>query len=126
MRRIVGILICVLFAAACAKKESIVIGSKNYSEQVLLGELLAQQIERVAGVKVERKLNLGGTFICHEALLAGKIDAYVEYTGTAFTAILKQDPKTNPEEVFQETRRLYEEKWHLKWMDPLGFNNTFA
>lgn len=92
----------------------------------MLGELLAQQIEEVAGVPVERKLNLGGTFICHEALMAGKIDTYVEYTGTAYTAVLKQDPKKDPEEVYKETKQQYEKKWKLIWLDPLGFNNTFA
>lgn len=121
-------IILILFVSfiSCSQKHSIVVGSKNFSEQVLLGELLAQQIEKVAGVPVERKLNLGGTFICHEALLAGKIDTYVEYTGTAYTAVLKQDPKKDPEEVYKETKQQYELKWKLIWLDPLGFNNTFA
>src|SRR6185436_7791848 len=68
--------------SACSKPDRIVVGSKNFTEQVILGELLAQQIERTTSLSVDRRLNLGGTFICHQALVAGQIDAYVEYTGT--------------------------------------------
>ena len=102
-----------------------VIGSKNFSEQVILGELMAQHIENYTGLTVDRRLSLGSTFLCHQALRAGEIDAYVEYTGTAFTAILKQRPIHDPQEVY---RRVREQYWDLgiEWMKPLGFNNTFA
>ena len=104
----------------------VVIGSKNFTEQVILGEILAQQIEAQTDLKVHRQLNLGGTFICHEAVKAGKIDGYVEYTGTAFTAILQQEPITDPKEVYRQVKQAYEQKFHLEVMESLGFENTFA
>lgn len=112
-------------AAACRSENVIVIGSKNFSEQVILGELMAQHIENRTGLTVDRRLSLGSTFLCDQALRAGEIDAYVEYTGTAFTAILKQTPIGNPQEVYRRVRQAY---WELgiEWMKPLGFNNTFA
>lgn len=126
MHKVLAVLLLILFCISCSKQDRIVVGSKNFTEQVILGELLAQQIENTTGVRVDRKLNLGGTFICHEAILSGAIDAYVEYTGTAFTAILKRDPKTNPVEVYEETKEAYLKQWNLEWTEPLGFNNTFA
>jgi osmoprotectant transport system permease protein len=107
-------------------KGEIIIGSKNFTEQVILGEILAQQIEAKTDLDVDRRLNLGGTFICHEALKAGKIDGYVEYTGTAFTAILQQKPITNPTEVYQQVKQAYSQKFYLEVMKSLGFENTFA
>jgi glycine betaine/choline ABC-type transport system substrate-binding protein len=115
-----------LAAAACTRSERIVVGSKNFTEQVLLGEILAQQIERRLGVSVERKLNLGGTLLAHQALTSGAIDLYPEYTGTALTAVLKQAPAADPATVFEAVRAAYREKWRLEWLAPLGFNNTFA
>ena len=88
----VACLIAIAVLASCSRSERIVVGSKNFTEQVLLGEILAQQIERRLGVRVEHKLNLGGTLLAHQALVAGSIDLYPEYTGTALTAILKQPP----------------------------------
>src|SRR5262245_25784905 len=73
---------------SCSRPDRIVIGSKNFTEQVILGELVAQAIERQAHLPVDRKLNLGGTLICHQAITSGQLDIYVEYTGTALTAIL--------------------------------------
>ena len=83
-------------------------------------------IERRTGLRVERKLHLGGTFICHRALLSGEIDAYVEYTGTAFTAVLEKEPVTDPDSVYEAVSTLYRERFELEWMPPLGFENTFA
>ncbi len=103
----------------------IVIGSKDFTEQVILGEVLAQQIERTTGIWVERRFELAGD-LCHRALLAGEIDGYVEYTGTAFTAILKHPPVSNPRQVYDQVKREYAERFHLTWLAPLGFNNTFA
>lgn len=111
----------------CSHPARIVVGSKNFTEQVVLGEMLAQQIERRLGVPVERQLNLGGTLVAHEALVKGEIDLYPEYTGTALTAILKQAPAgRSPAVVLEQVRAAYRRQWRLEWLDPLGFNNTFA
>jgi glycine betaine/choline ABC-type transport system substrate-binding protein len=116
-----------LVLAACrpSADRPIRIGSKNFSEQVLLGELAAQGLE-ARGIRVDRRLNLGGTFICHQALKAGELDLYPEYTGTAFTAILARKPVSDPQRVFEDVRREYLERWKLVWSPPLGFENTFA
>lgn len=103
-----------------------VIGAKNFTEQVVLGELLAQQIEAKTGMKVERRFYLAGSYICNQALLSGRIDAYVEYTGTALTAILKQPVNRDPETVLNTVRNLYQQRHHIAVLDPLGFENTFA
>jgi glycine betaine/choline ABC-type transport system substrate-binding protein len=103
-----------------------VVGSKNFTEQVILGELLAQHIEAKTGLRVERQLNLGGTFVCQQAITAGEIDLYVEYTGTAFTAILKHKPVNDPKPVYQQVKNEYAQRFGLDWTEPLGFNNTFA
>ncbi|MFM6027079.1 MAG: glycine betaine ABC transporter substrate-binding protein, partial [Dolichospermum sp.] len=96
------------------------------TEQVILGEILAQHIENNTQLKVDRKFNLGGTFIAHEAVKAGKIAGYVEYTGTAFTAVLKEKPITDPQIVYEKTKQSYQDKYKLTVMQPLGFENTFA
>ena len=103
-----------------------VIGAKNFTEQVILGELLAQEIEAHSHLKVERRFYLAGSYICHQALVAGRIDAYVEYTGTALTAILKQPVDRNPESVLNTVRALYASRYQIAVADPLGFENTFA
>jgi glycine betaine/choline ABC-type transport system substrate-binding protein len=101
------------------------VGSKNFTEQVILGEIAAQALE-AEGLKVERKLDLGGTFVCHEALTAGELDLYPEYTGTALTAILKEKPVSGPAEVRRAVEEAYAKRWKLEWSSPLGFENTFA
>jgi glycine betaine/choline ABC-type transport system substrate-binding protein len=101
-----------------------VVGSKNFTEQVILGELLALLLE-AEGVPVDRKLNLGGSFICHQALLSGRMDVYVEYTGTALTAILKEPILHDSEEVYRKVRDEYR-ALGLAWGPPLGFDNTYA
>ncbi|WP_348263237.1 glycine betaine ABC transporter substrate-binding protein [Telmatobacter sp. DSM 110680] len=103
-----------------------VIGAKNFTEQVILGELLAQEIEARSNLKVERRFYLAGSYICNQALVAGRIDAYVEYTGTALTAILKQPVDRNPQSVLDTVRRLYASRYAIRVADPLGFENTFA
>jgi osmoprotectant transport system permease protein len=103
---------------------AIVIGSKNFTEQIILGELLAQTIERQTERPVVRRFNLGGTLVCHEALRRGDIDVYVEYTGTALTALFNQ-PIGDPSSVFDRVRELYAEQG-LTVLPGLGFNNTFA
>ncbi len=102
------------------------IGTKNFTEQLILGELMAQLIEVHTDLRVERKFNLGGTVICHQALVRGDIDLYPEYTGTALTAILKRETVTDPEEVLRIVRQAYREKFRCEWLEPFGFNNTYA
>lgn len=124
---VLGFSLAMLIASCTVKPDNlIIIGSKNFTEQVILGELLAQHIEANTDLKVERKLNLGGTFICHNALTTGEIDAYVEYTGTAFTAILNNEPISNTQEVYEQTKQQYDQQFNLEVMPSLGFNNTFA
>jgi glycine betaine/choline ABC-type transport system substrate-binding protein len=116
----------VLAFSGCARESSSVrIGSKNFSEQVLLGEIVAQALEQ-KGARVDRKLNLGGTFICHKAIVAGDLDLYPEYTGTAFTAILARKPISDPAAVRRQVEGEYAKRWGLVWSPPLGFENTFA
>ena len=119
------LLIAALLVTSCGGQERVVIGSKNFTEQVILGELIAQHLEE-KNIAVDRRLNLGGTFICHKALEAGQIDLYVEYTGTAYTAILKKEPKNDPDAVFKETQEAYRKQFNAEWTAPLGFNNTYA
>jgi glycine betaine/choline ABC-type transport system substrate-binding protein len=103
-----------------------VVGSKNFTEQVILGEIVAQHVERRLGVKVDRKLNLGGTLLAHQSLVNGQIDLYPEYTGTALTAVLKLPASRDAAEVASKVNAEYASRWNIEWMPPLGFNNTFA
>jgi len=125
--------LCLLLACvACAPPRSsqITIGAKNFTEQVVLGELLAQEIEAATGQKVARRFYLAGSYIAQQALISGRIDAYVEYTGTALTAILKQPlppmGQRQPERVFETVRRIYEERYKVRVEPGLGFEDTFA
>ena len=119
------LLFLLTLATACSGSDKVVVGSKNFTEQIILGEILAQQIEGKTGLEVDRRFNLGGTFICDTALRSGDIDAYVEYTGTAFIAILKQEPVSDPKRVYLHVQEDYQKR-DLEWLEPLGFNNTFA
>jgi osmoprotectant transport system substrate-binding protein len=103
-----------------------VIGAKNFTEQVVLGELLAQEIEAKSNLKVERRFYLAGSYICQQALVSGRIDAYVEYTGTALTAVLKQPLDRDPDSVLNTIRSLYASRYNITVAAPLGFENTFA
>jgi len=104
----------------------IVVGSKNFTESFILGELIAQQIEANTGLKVERRFYLAGSYICQQAILAGRIDVYPEYTGTALTAILKQDVSGGKDTVYQRVKSEYERRFGLTIGPALGFNDTFA
>jgi osmoprotectant transport system permease protein len=119
------VLLCVALVS-CSHPDRIVVGSKNFTEQVILGELVAQQIERKTHLQVDRRLNLGGTLVCHDALVAGQIDTYVEYTGTGLTAILKLTPSTDSNHVYELVKGAYGSRFALDWTEPLGFNDTFA
>jgi osmoprotectant transport system permease protein len=107
------------------ERSAIRVGSKNFTEQIILGELAAQAIETRTSLRVERRLNLGGTFICDRAIRAGDIDVYPEYSGTALAAIFKAPAAADPEGVFEDVRRRYAELG-LTLLEPLGFENTFA
>ena len=102
------------------------IGSKNFTEQLVLGELMAQMVEERSPLKVQRYFNLGGTMICHEALVGDEFDLYAEYTGTALTAVLKRQVVTDPDEVLREVTEAYREHFDIEWLDPFGFNNTYT
>jgi glycine betaine/choline ABC-type transport system substrate-binding protein len=102
----------------------VVVGSKDFTESAILGEIVAQMLE-ARGVAVERNFELGGN-LPHDALLAGKLDLYPEYTGTSYTAILKHPPVTDPKAVYDQVKREYAEKFKLTLSEPLGFDNTFA
>ena len=115
-----------LVCAGCSRPPHITVASKNFTEQVVLGEILAQQIERRLNVAVNRRLNLGGTLLTHEALVKGDVDLYPEYTGTALTAILKRPPAYDPAAVLATVSEAYRRQWHLEWLKPLGFVDTFA
>ena len=125
-QRVRTLLICwALLSLGCGGSDRVVVASKNFSENVLLAELIAQQLEQ-RGLEVDRRLNLGSTFLCHQGLASGDIHVYPEYTGTALTAVLKQSVTRSPDEALQLVRKAYLEKFQAKWRDPFGFNNTFA
>lgn len=127
MKRIAVTLLLASVLLSCnPAHRGIVIGSKNFTEQVVLGELLAQQIERHTGERVDRRFYLGGTFIAHQSLLAGRIDGYVEYTGTALTAVLKEQPSSDSADVFGRVKSGYAQRFTLLVLPSLGFNNGFA
>jgi len=116
-----------LASAGCGPAGStIVVGSKNFTEQILLAEILAQHLEARVGLRVERRVNLGGTLLCHQGLVAGELDLYVEYTGTALTAILGEPPQRDPRQVYARVRDVYRDRFDLEWTEPFGFDNTFA
>jgi osmoprotectant transport system substrate-binding protein len=122
-------ILCGLIAAlltGCGPRNHLVVGSKNFTEQLILGEIIAQHIEARTHQPVERKLDLGGTLLAHQALVAGDIDMYPEYTGTAFTNVLKRSGVTDPAVVLEQIRAEYASGFHLDWLDPLGFDNSFA
>jgi osmoprotectant transport system permease protein len=107
------------------RRAAIVVGSKNFTEQLILGEIVAQAIERETGLTVDRRLNLGGTLICERALASGDIDVYVEYTGTALTAVFHQPLAGDSSAVLQTVRDSYARTGRAL-LEPLGFNNTFT
>ena len=116
------------FVSGCKKptQSKITIGSKFFTEQVVLAELVAQHIEAKTGIPVVRKTNLGGTLLVHKALLSGDLDLYVEYTGTALTAVLNEKPQGTAADVYSRVKKEYAERFQLEVTEPLGFENTFA
>jgi osmoprotectant transport system substrate-binding protein len=125
-KKICSLLALTFLLSCCGKKPVVIVGSKNFTEQNLLGEIIAQHVENRLHAPVERKLNLGGTMLAQSALQNKEIDLYPEYTGTAFTNILKHSGVTDPALVFDRVRTEYRDGMGLTWLDPLGFDNTFA
>jgi osmoprotectant transport system substrate-binding protein len=125
---LVAVLVLLLVGCGLPRSSRVVIGAKNFTEQVVLGEMLAQEIEAVTGERVERRFYLAGSYLCQQALVGGRIDGYVEYTGTALTAILKE-PLPPPEEragILARVREDYASRFGVRVEAPLGFEDTFA
>ncbi|HTW59024.1 MAG TPA: glycine betaine ABC transporter substrate-binding protein [Terriglobales bacterium] len=124
----VTVAVAALLLPACSPSHAnrIVIGSKNFTESFILGELFAQQVEAHTKLKVERRFYLAGTYICQQAILAGRIDVYPEYTGTALTAVLKQKVSGDGQDVYRQVKSEYEKRFKLTLGPALGFNDTFA
>ncbi len=122
------VLMAAIGTVSCAPSHAnrIVVGSKNFTESFILGELIAQQVEAHTNLKVERRFYLAGTYICQQAMLAGRIDIYPEYTGTALAAILKQNASGDKTDVYQRVKSEYENRFGLTLGPALGFNDTFA
>jgi osmoprotectant transport system substrate-binding protein len=127
-RRSFAIVCLIVLLASCynGRHDTIVIGSKNFSEQALLAEIVAQHLEARLHRPVIRRFYLAGSYICQQALLSGRIDTYVEYTGTALTAILHDPIQSDPSTVFARVKNEYKQRFGLEVMPSLGFNNTFA
>ncbi len=121
----------ILILSACGggdgagSKPTIKVGSKDFTEQLIVSEMIAALLED-AGYKVERKLNLGGSAVAHQALVSGDIDTYAEYTGTGLTAILKLPVQNDPQQVYDTVKKEYENRFKATWLQPWGFNNTYA
>lgn len=116
-----------LWLASCTSRgRQVSVGSKNFTEQLILGEMLAQVLEHGTHLPIERRFYLAGTYICQQAILAGRIDMYVEYTGTALSAILKQPPQSDRAKVFDIVKTQYRERFGLEVFPSLGFDNSFA
>lgn len=127
MIMIVALLVMTLALSGCGgDKKSVVIGSKDFSESIILGEMFAQLIENNTDIEVVRKLNMGGTFVCFEAIKNGDIDIYPEYTGTGLTAQLKMDVITDSEEAYRVVAEEFNKQFNIKWLSPLGLNNTYT
>jgi osmoprotectant transport system substrate-binding protein len=128
IQRITTLILISMLMTACGPSRAnlIVVGSKNFTEQLILGEIIAQQIENKTHLLVERRFYLAGTFICQQAILAGRIDIYPEYTGTALTAVLKEKPNGDREKVYSEVKNEYEKRFNLAVGAPFGFDDTFA
>ncbi len=126
MKRVASWMLAVACLCSCSRHDAIVVGSKNFTEQLILGEIAAQQLERKLHVPVQRKLNLGGTLLTHEAIEKGDVDIYPEYTGTASSVVLKKSVPPDPVRAYLLVKEEYLKRYQLVWLPPLGFNDTFA
>ena len=125
-RLVALVLLVLVVASSCARERRIRVGAKNFTEQLILGELIALLIERDLKVPVERALNLGGVEIAHQALISGQIDLYPEYTATAVAMVLKQEVSPDRQALLQNCRNEYANQFQAEWLDPLGFDNSFV
>lgn len=119
-------LAAILFFTGCAKNDSITIGSKDFGENIVIAEMLSQLVETHTDLKVNRKLNLGGTFVNFNAIKNNQIDIYPEYTGTGLTAHLKMDVVNDPDESYRIVSEEFVKQWDIVWLEPFGFNNTYT
>ncbi len=130
MKKTIFILFLVLALSlslfGCSGGDKVTIGSKDFGENVVIGEMMAQLIEQHTDLKVNRKLNMGGTFVCFEAIKNGDIDIYPEYTGTGLTAQLKMDVISDPDEAYRTVAEEFDKQFGVKWLEPFGFNNTYT
>ena len=118
--------IAAILLSSCGGGRNIVVGSKNFTESLILGEIAAQQLERKLHIRVDRKFDLGGTLLTHEAIVKGDIDIYPEYTGTGSSVVLKQNIPEDPLRAYVVVKDAYLKRYRLVWLPPLGFNDTFA
>jgi osmoprotectant transport system substrate-binding protein len=126
-KSLAALIAAVLLCGCSHSDRALRIGSKNFTEQVVLGEIIAQHLEHRLHIKVDRRLNLGGTLLAHQALIGGEIDLYPEYTGTALAAILKDPPGvTEATPVLERVRSEYRRRFQVEWLPPLGIDNGFA
>lgn len=122
---ILGSLAALFVLTGCGPRP-IYVGSKNFTEQIILGEITAQVLEHRLHQPVMRRLDLGGTMLAQAALVSGQLDVYPEYTGTALTNVLKQPPQADAARTLAIVQNEYENRFHLRWLKPLGFNDSFA
>ncbi len=125
-RQVLACLSAASFPAACRGRRRIRVASKNFTEQIILGEVVAQHLENRLHTDIDRKLDLGGTLLVHQAITSGAVDVYPEYTGTALAAVLHLAPVPGESDVFTRVQENYQRRFQLEWLPPLGFNNSFA
>lgn len=123
---LIGIVSMALAACGGQSEDTVVVAGKNFTEQDILAHMIASLIEEKTDLKVERKTFLGGTQVVHNAMVSGDVDIYAEYTGTAWTATLGQDVIADPQETYDNVKAAYVDEYNLTWLEPLGFNNTYA
>jgi len=128
MKTIIILLSGLIVFSGCDLRDAdtIRIGSKNFTEQVIIGEIMAIIIEENTDVRVDRRFNLAGTMVCFNSLRTGALDIYAEYTGTALSVILEEDLLSDPDEVFELVKSEYFTRWNLYWLEPFGFDNAYT
>jgi glycine betaine/choline ABC-type transport system substrate-binding protein len=128
MKYITMLILILMFVPGCGDGgiETIRIGSKNFTEQVLIGEIMAIMIEENTDIRVDRRFNLAGTMVCFNSLRSGALDIYAEYTGTALSVVLDGDLLADPDEVYDRVSTEYRERWNLHWLEPFGFDNAYT
>ena len=124
-RALAGAVVLAGLASPALAQQPVKVGSKNFTEQYVLAEIYAAALENV-GIKVVRKINLGGTLIAHQALTTGEIDLYPEYTGTALISVVKGKVQSDPDVVYKEVKDFYETNFKVTWLKPDAINNGYA